>query len=542
MAATDITPRVATRLRDFLLSVPEERRPGVAQRLMGMRPEKIAAFLDDPRAIALSERAPQKRDEPVTYFQTPWHLADYVTNGDEKNPRHLRVLDGLIIRGLKQGGVKSLVSMHPRSGKSRRLLRFGPLWLLHRDPTRRIGAFSYNPKVPGDASEYCRDIIMRHGPALGLSLRGRNTRLDWKVKGAEDTSYFAGGLQGTATGLGFTDLFIDDPLSGVAEAMNADIKKQRYEVIKGNLMTRLQPGGNLYVVATRWAEDDPIGLIMSDPEVAPLFNVIRFPALAEENDPLGRAPGEALWPDQWSVEALQTARKLNGDYWFSALYQGRPAPATGGLFDRSNVRYFQPSGIPGQVDLITDGGVLRKQIVLRFVTVDLAIGQNQENDFTCVATWDVTRDADLICRSVLMERFDGPTQGPVIIAEHRAFGGLHPLYVEAVQYQLALVQGLKAAGLPAEPVRPKGDKVARSNPAQALWRQNKVFFPREAPWHDVALKQVGDFNRGDHDDFVDCLSMAALVLMKALAPPESRDALLQQLIDDFDAEVPSIAA
>jgi len=875
-AQVTTSPRLAQRLHQLLESIPEEQRVAVARRLLSWPAEKMLRFLDDPRTQALMERAPAQRDEPIKYFRTPWALADYIENGAEANPRHLQILDGLAVRGLRQGGVMASVSMHPRSGKaiaidepvwtpngwmahgdlrvgdqvfapdgsvteviqthpvdvlptfrcstdrahtavrasaahlwwvadrrtgqfevrrtdemvrvdralrlpdqlplvgreldlpmdpwmlgywlgngtrshgvvtghvddreyvwgrmralygvvtesessqrrrddgarafsaasgsltvdlraagvihekripieyllgsprqrlellrgivdsdgyigvdgqvevtlmdrrlidgvvsllrtlgirafgpterrarldgrdvgaawrvtfhhdecagsprrrerlaraeaarsaarartgryllveptghaepvscitvdradgaylvgeglipthnSRRLLRFVPLWLLHQDPSRRIGAFSYNPKIPGDASEYCRDVIERHGPALGLSLSGRNTRLDWRVKGAQDTSYFAGGLKGAATGLGFTDLFIDDPLSGVAEALNAKIKEERYEIIKGNLMTRLQPGGNLYVVGTRWAQDDPIGRIVDDPELGPKFTIIRLAAIAEDNDPLGRVAGEALWPEVWGAEALETRRKMIGEYWFAALYQGRPTPTTGSLFDRGNVRYFLPSLVPGEVELITDHGVRTKRIVLRFTTVDLAIGQKEENDYTCVCTWDVTADADLILRSVLRERFSGPTQGPVIIAEHRAFGGRHNVYVEATQYQLALVQGLQAAGLPAHKVLPKGDKVARSNPAQSLWRQNKVFLPREAPWHDDVLKELGDFNRGEHDDFVDNLSMAALVLMKALRPAEAEEELLQRLIDEFEIDVPDVAA
>ena len=133
---------------------------------------------------------------------------------------------------------------------------------------------------------------------------------------------YATGIGGAITGRGADLLLVDDYLKNAKDASSETIRDDIYHWFVSTAMSRLEPGGTVIILATRWHQDDLIGRLL---EQAPdVWEYIRIPAIAEENDPLKRAPGEALWPERYNVEWLESQKALFGPYFWAALYRQDP--------------------------------------------------------------------------------------------------------------------------------------------------------------------------------------------------------------------------
>ena len=124
-------------------------------------------------------------------------------------------------------------------------------------------------------------------------------------------------------------LIIDDPVKNAKEARSPTIRKNHIDWWQSTALTRLHPGGVVIVVMTRWHEGDLGGYLLSrgTDEIEEPFVEVRLPAIAEDNDPLGRKKGEALWPERYGVDELRRIRQAQGSsYWWAAMYQGHPVP------------------------------------------------------------------------------------------------------------------------------------------------------------------------------------------------------------------------
>jgi hypothetical protein len=146
------------------------------------------------------------------------------------------------------------------------------------------------------------------------------------------------------TGKGGHLIIIDDPVKDAAEANSEVYRKRNWDWYTSTLYTRVEPGGGIILIQTRWHEEDLAGKILKHAaETGERWDTLHLPALSEgpDVDALGRAVGEPLWPERYDRQALDGIRHTIGSYWFSALYQGRPQPAEGGAFKRSWFRYWR---------------------------------------------------------------------------------------------------------------------------------------------------------------------------------------------------------
>lgn len=225
-----------------------------------------------------------------------------------------------------------------------------------------------------------------------------------------------------------------------------------------------------------------------------------------------RKPGEALWPGKYNEEALAKIRATVGSRDWAALYQQRPAPDEGGIFKREWIRYWTRPDPEGMVVLHVPGGDNRHvdlDVIEVFATVDLAASVKQTADYTVVSTWGLTKERDLILVDRERGRFEGPDHGPMIRRAYERWD--HDwIGVEAVAYQLTLVQELARKGLPVRPLRPDKDKVARALTAAARLEMGTVYLPKAAPWLSEFEAELLTFPNAAHDDQVDTFSYAAI--------------------------------
>lgn len=247
-----------------------------------------------------------------------------------------------------------IISAPPRHGKTE-VVRSFATWHMARNPAHEIVSASYGQDLADDNSKAARVKARSDDAALVFTdirprvaekrYRGDYQRNDtdriqrWSV--GNGSTYTAVGVGGPLTGRGAHVGIIDDPVKDAAEANSATTRDAVWDWYVTTFRTRIAPGGGIIIIMTRWHDDDLVGRLLKkaqdDPE-ADQWELLNYPAIAEEDEP-HRRKGEALHPSRWPLRELRKLRATltdrMGPRWWLALFQGRPAPATGDLFKRS---------------------------------------------------------------------------------------------------------------------------------------------------------------------------------------------------------------
>ncbi|MGH2964752.1 MAG: phage terminase large subunit [Solirubrobacterales bacterium] len=431
-------------------------------------------------------------------------------------PPHLALIDEQVVEAVWRAGKRPrpeilLISAPPRHGKSTIVSEYLPAWFLGTFPERRVILTSYEADFAASWGAKTRGLLEAHGRSLyGIRVDERSRSASrWDLAGKQGGMITAG-VGGPITGRGAHLLVIDDPIKNAEQSQSPTIRAKQWDWWLSTARTRLEPGGVVVVVMTRWHQGDLGGkLLQASAEGGDPVTEVRLPALAEPNDPLGREVGKPLWPERYDRDYLEASRETLGAHWYAAIYQGRPSPEEGGMFNHADFRYFTIEG---------DEVVLRQpddsnkrfpvQSCQRFQVVDLAASEKETADYTVIAEYWRTPEADLLVRSVVRERVAVPDQ-PAFFKEHHT--GC-PVKVEAIGYQAGMVQTMSREGFPVEPVYPDADKVSRAGVAGVLYRGGKVYHLAGAPWqHDFEAELLA-FPAGEHDDQVDTIGYAAKAL------------------------------
>lgn len=448
-------------------------------------------------------------------------------------PRHLEVID-LAIIDLVAGRLDSttrpgtrpmglIVETPPRHGKSEHISRRTPAWFLGTHPHKRCGLSSYETRLARSWGRKARDMLREDGEGLyGVRVSDASRSAEeWDLEGTPGGMVTAG-VGGPLTGRGADLLIVDDYVKNAEEAASEVIREKTWEWWQSTARTRIHPGGAAIVVATRWHDDDLIGRLLKQAEAdgeADQWHVIRLPALAEGDDPLGREPGAALWPERYDVPELERIRASVGPYYWSALFQQRPTPDEGGLFKRGTFRYWEPTDDPDTVVLV-DGE--HRQVVgldhcRRFWVWDLAASEKETADFTVGLHVALTPQGDSVYLDLVRQRVPGPDQPDLISQAHADRPGEF-IAVEQMGYQLSLIQALVRRGLPIRPVHPDKDKVSRASAAAVRYQLGKVWHPRG--WREFETELLA-FPLGEHDDCVDVVAYSER-LVADLGPSRGR--------------------
>lgn len=279
------------------------------------------------------------------------------------------------------GNQRVYVGMPPRHGKSLMCSVLFPAWCLGLHPEWEIIHISYAASLSNDFSRQVREII-RNNPAYrelfpGTQLHPDKQKVDdWKT--TKGGGFYSIGTGGGVTGHGGNVIVGDDlHKEGDAESPAALESARTWYATAAN--TRLSPGGSILIPMTRWAEGDVIGWLLetahSDPN-ADQWREIVFPALALENDPLGRDPGQPLWPERFPLKRLLALRALS-ERNFEALFQQNPKGKVTRMFKRGDFAKACPL-VP--LDYAN-------QSVRAAWCFDLAIKDKEANDYTTIGRW-----------------------------------------------------------------------------------------------------------------------------------------------------------
>lgn len=430
---------------------------------------------------------------------TPLLLARH--DAKASGPRHLQALDSILVD--VAAGVLDRVAIHmpPRHGKSWLCSRYLPAWFLMHFPSKRVILTSYEATYAASWGDQVREVVKRCGHLTGVGIReDRSARDNWQVAGHEGGMVTAG-AGGPITGMGADLLVIDDPFKNAEEAMSPTIRQKIWDWFVSTAYTRLEPGGRVVIIQTRWHEDDLIGRVLKMP--AERWHNINLAALAEPGDPMRRKEGEALWPERYDAAALSRIRAADPTgYWWSAMYQGRPAPMGGGMFKRQWFRYAEKNGSPDLFKL-GDAGWRNVQSARRFLTVDLAASTKETGDYTVIMAWAMFGEV-LLLLDVMRARLEGPDILPQIalmLNRHSAAEA----WIEKIGFQATIIQGGARLGLPVRELRPDKDKATRAAPMAAAMANAKVWFAPGA-WHGDLEAELLSFPAGAHDDQVDAFA------------------------------------
>ena len=418
---------------------------------------------------------------------------------------HHRLINSVLERVERREIRRAMFLMPPGSAKSTFASVTFPPWFMGRNPTQGIICTSYGTTLARKFGRRCRQIVAsrKYRDIFGVSLKNDNRSAeDWGL--TNESAYMAGGILSGITGNRADGLIIDDPIKGRDTADSVTMRDKTWDAYLSDLRTRLKPNGFIVLINTRWHEDDVSGRILpktydgesgwitaSDGEE---WYVVCLQAQAEHHDdPLGRAPGEWLWTDWFSVDHWTRERRVQGERNWSALYQQRPKPAEGSLIKRAWVeRYDTP---PAEF--------------LRIVqSWDTAYKDNQVNDPSVCSTWGETRQGWF-----LLDVFKERMQYPVLKREVNRLTQRwqpHAVLIEDKASGQSLIQELRGQfACPVIAIDPGGEsKLNRLVAVSSLFEARLVHLPREAPWLMDYESEVFGYPLTTHDDQVDSTSQA----------------------------------
>jgi predicted phage terminase large subunit-like protein len=293
-------------------------------------------------------------------------------------------------------------------------------------------------------------------------------------------------------------------LKDVEEAHSPTVRRQLRSWFETTAFTRLQPGGAVVVIATRWSEDDLAGWLLRE-FAAEGWEELRLPAIAEdEDDPLGRAEGAALWPERYPLDALESIRRQIGSAAFGSLYQQRPAPVQGRIFKREWWRHY--TAPPPH-----------SEITRTVVSVDSAFKAGEDNDYTAITVWAETESAFYLFHA-WRDRIEFPDLKRKVIEIANAWNAYAVLIEDKASGQ-SLIQELdRDTALPVVPVKAIGDKVSRAVGVTAIIEAGKVLLPVSAGWRDDFMEEVSTFPGSRHDDYVDSMVHALRYMLDVGLP------------------------
>lgn len=399
------------------------------------------------------------------------------------------------------GDLKRLIiNMPPRHTKSEFASYLFPAWFLGRFPEKKIIQTAHTAELAVGFGRKVRNLV--NTPDYQVIFPTKLST-DSKAAGRWNTNkggdYFAIGVGGAVTGKGADVLIIDDPHSE-QEAMqgNPDVYDRVYEWYSSGPRQRLQPGGAIIIVMTRWAKRDLTGQIINNSikRDGDEWEVIEFPALMPS--------GEPLWKEFWSKTELEAIKAEIPVSKWEAQYQQNPTSEEGAIIKREMWKIWEQDK-PPPCDFVIQSW-------------DTAFEKSNRSDYSACTTWGVfwnpNENGEEVANIILLDAFKKRMEFPELkLKASEMYKEFTPdtLIVEKRAAGAPLIYELRQIGIPVSEYTPsKGnDKIARVNAVSDLFASGFVWRP-DTRWAEELVEECASFPNGDHDDLVDSTSQALL--------------------------------
>ena len=407
-------------------------------------------------------------------------LLEYISRVTKQwvTPWHLMPIANLFVQA-EYRPVRACVSVPPRHGKTE-LLIHGIGWWLNRHPGHQVAYISYSAEFAHDKSRRALELA-RHArvPVRPGIAKAHN----WKT--VQGGGCLAAGIGGPLTGYGANILIIDDPIKNREEAESPTVRQKAWEWFTSTALTRVEPGGSVIVVHTRWHDDDLIGRLQRDH--AANWEVVNLPAVMDD--------GDALWPERWSRSSLDARRREVGEYDWASLFMGQPRPKGGRLFKEPTF-YEWPEIEKARILIVCDPAATGKTHADHSAIV-VGAGYLGQDGLPCVDVLEVARMQVEIPQLVShLNHLQAKWHAPVAVESVGGFKAV-PQMLRQINKSLRIIE-----------LNAKGDKFTRSLPAAAAWNDGRIRVPTAAPWLQPFLNEISSFTgiSDVHDDQIDALS------------------------------------
>jgi len=398
-----------------------------------------------------------------------------------------------------------IINMPPRHTKSEFASYLLPAWFLGKYPNKKVIQTSHTAELAVGFGRKVRNLV--DSDAYKRIVPGLSLQSDSKAAGRWNTSkggdYFAIGVGGAVTGKGADILIIDDPHSEQEAALaqsSPEIYDKVYEWYTSGPRQRLQPGGSIVIVMTRWSLRDLTGQVVKSSAArgGDEWEVIEFPAILPSGNP--------LWPEFWSLDELTALHtELPNSKWM-AQYQQQPTSDSSAIIKREWWKVWEHEQPP------------RCHYVLQ--SWDTAFEKNTRADYSACTTWGVfymnedENDPHIILLNSFKERMEWIELKKTAFQHYKEWEP-DTILIEKKASGAPLIYEFRAMGIPAQEFSPgKGqDKISRLNAVSDLIASGKVWVP-ETRWAEELVDEIASFPSGEHDDLVDATTLALMRFRK----------------------------
>jgi predicted phage terminase large subunit-like protein len=394
-----------------------------------------------------------------------------------------------------------IINLGPRHTKSEFGSYLLPAWYLGKNPDKKIIQCSHTAELAVGFGRKVRNLV--GSAAYQEIFPGVELQQDSKAAGRWNTSaggsYFAIGVSGAVTGIGGDIIIIDDPHSeqeAAIAASNPEIYDKVYEWYTSGPRQRLQPGGSVILIQTRWSKRDLSGQVKQK-ELdggGDKWKVVELPAILPS--------GKPLWPEFWSIEELEATRNAIDVSKWQAQYQQNPTSEEGAIVKRDWWQKWE-TDTPPPTSFILQAW-------------DTAFEKHNRADYSACTTWGIFNlpdengidRANIILLDAKRDRLEFPQLKEKVLSEYR-YWEPDVLLIEKKASGAPLIYELRHMGISVSDFTPTrgNDKISRLNAISDIFASGRVWAP-STRWADEVIEEMAAFPAGQHDDYVDCCSMS----------------------------------
>lgn len=428
-----------------------------------------------------------------------------------KPNRFHRYLARELEKAVAEGYGRIMIFAPPQHGKSEIVSRKFPSWILGKHPDWQIIAASYGEDLVQLNGQSVRNNLMNplHKLVFEDSELNASTRAKDYFLTSKDGQYLGVTIRGGGTGFPARVFIIDDPFKSRAEAESETFRKHVKDWYRSVCYTRLAENSILVIMHTRWHNDDLAGWLLKE-HAHENWKVINLPAIAEEEDLLGREVGEPLVPERFSAKELDKKRIAVGSRDWVALYQQRPTEQGGSVFKHEWLRFYDSKTISKVVWTMN-----------RYLIIDPARTQKKTSDYTAMVVVGLHVDGNYYLLDAVYDRLTLRQRADTVMDLHRKWkpvgvGYKKTGFEQDIEY-LNEVMNNENYRFTVSSLQEKGAKETRIERLAPDFENSKVWLP-ETLWKTNSSGEVKDiigqfveeeykaFPAGVHDDFFDCLS------------------------------------
>ena len=411
---------------------------------------------------------------------------------------------------MAEGKLKRLiVNMPPRHTKSEFASSLLPAWMIGRNPKLKIIMTTHTGELAVRFGRKAKHLIDSEEYQRFFKTRlQEDSKAAGRWETAQGGEYFAAGVGGAITGRGADLLIIDDPHSE-QEALNLSALEKAYEWYTSGPRQRLQPGGKIICVMTRWNVKDLTGMLMqAQKEAKPdQWELVEFPAIMPS--------GKPVWPEYWELDELETVKaSLSLGKW-NAQWMQNPTSEEGAIIKREWWKKWDKDRMPKLEHIIQ--------------SYDTAFMKKETADYSAITTWGIFReDEDKPPNLILVDATKGRYEFPELrrkALESYKYWEPETVLIEAKASGLPLTYELRNMGIPVVNYTPsKGnDKHTRVNSVAPLFESGTIWAPTHKEFAQEVIEECAAFPYGDHDDLVDSMTQAVMRFRQGGLIPHPED-------------------